>query len=221
MTKSRTIEAVLFDVDGTLVDSNYLHVDTWQRAFLEEGESVDAWRVHQAIGQASARLIPSLIGERDEEVVERLTQAHSTLYLSAASRLRTFRRVQQLLRELSGRGLRVVLATSAAQDELQLLRRTIDCDDAIAAATSADDVARAKPAPDILQAALERAGVEASAAIFIGDSVWDMKAAANAEVPSFGVLCGGIAEQKLRDAGATDVFIDPSDLLDGIDRLGL
>ncbi|GAA1441997.1 HAD family hydrolase [Leifsonia poae] len=214
-----SLSAVLFDVDGTLVDSNFLHVDAWQRAFAELGQPVDAWRIHRAIGQDSSRLLRSVAGEHDDDWNSRAKDLHSQYYRELAPRLRSFSRAAELLRELSGRGITVVLATSAPDDELELLRAAIGADDAIRAATSADDVEEAKPDPGILEVALDRAGASPSEALMVGDSVWDLKAAARAHIRSIGMLCGGVGPSELLDAGAWDLFDDPADLLSRLDEL--
>ncbi|MFF2053496.1 HAD family hydrolase [Leifsonia sp. NPDC058194] len=208
-----TISVVLFDVDGTLVDSNYLHVDAWQRAFDECGVHVDAWRIHRAIGQDSARLLRSLVGERDDEWIARAKDLHSRNYRDLAHRLVAFGGAGDLLRSLHRDGVRTVLATSAPQDELRLLLDALDASDAVTATTSADDVEEAKPDPGILQVALDRAGAMANEAIMIGDAVWDARAAKRAGVRSIGVRSGGSGTDELLQAGASQVYDDPSDLL--------
>jgi HAD superfamily hydrolase (TIGR01549 family) len=212
-----TISAVLFDVDGTLVDSNFLHVDAWSRAFDEMGAPVDSWRIHRAIGQDSARLLESLVGDRDEEWTDRAKDLHSRYYKEQAGRLRAFDRAADLLRELSSRGVRVVLATSAPEDELKLLMDALDAGDAIHATTNADDVQTAKPEPGLIEVALERAGAEPSDALYIGDSTWDMMASARAHVRAAAVLSGGVGPSELLEAGAVSVFDDPADLLARLD----
>ena len=214
-----TVSAVLFDVDGTLVDSNYLHVDAWQRAFREVDFEADAWRIHRAIGQDSARLLRDVAGERDDDWLERAKDAHARLYREQADRLRAFASAPELLRAIAGRGIQVVLATSAPEDELAMLREAIDADDAVHAATSADDVDSAKPDPGILNVALERAGSPAADALMVGDSVWDMVAAGRAGVRAVGLRSGGVSEGELREAGAVEVFDDPAALLAALDRV--
>ncbi|MEL4317567.1 HAD family hydrolase [Leifsonia sp. YIM 134122] len=213
--------AVLFDIDGTLVDSNYLHVEAWQHAFRDMGVEVDAWRIHRSIGQDGDQLIESLVGERDGGWTAKATELNSTYYTELAPRLRTFDGVGGLLHTLSERGVIIVLATSAPQEELDLLLPVIDADDAIHATTNADDVDTAKPEPDIVRVALSRAGVDADHAIFVGDSAWDMKAAVRAGVTPYGVLSGGISGDLLTDAGARAVFDDPADLLDRLHEITL
>lgn len=214
-----TVSAVLFDVDGTLVDSNYLHVDAWQRAFREVDFDADAWRIHRAIGQDSTRLLRDVAGERDDDWMERAKDAHARLYREQAGRLRAFASAPELLRAIAGRGIHVVLATSAPEDELAMLREAIDADDAVHAATSADDVDSAKPDPGILNVALERAGSPAADALMVGDSVWDMVAAGRAGVRAVGLRSGGVSEGELREAGAIEVFDDPAALLAALDRV--
>jgi HAD superfamily hydrolase (TIGR01509 family) len=214
-----TVSAALFDIDGTLIDSNFLHVDAWQRAFDEMGERVDAWRIHRSIGLDSAKLLESLVGERDDDWNTRAKDLHSKLYRESAHRLRPFDRAADLLRALSDRGIRVVLATSAPDDELELLLKALDAGDAVHATTSADDVEEAKPDPGILEVALERGGATPSQAIMFGDAVWDLKAAARAHIRSVGVLSGGTGGEELTDAGAFAVFDDPAAVLAGLDDI--
>jgi len=214
-----TISAALFDIDGTLVDSDYLHVDAWSRAFAELGAPVDSWRIHRAIGQDSSRLLTALAGDRDDEWMERAKDLHSRHYRELAGRLRPFAQAADLLRDLSGRGIRVVLATSAPADELELLLRCLDAGDGIHATTNADDVQTAKPEPGIIEVALQRAEAAPSDALFIGDSVWDMMAAARAHVRGAAVLSGGVGPAELLEAGAVEVFDDPADLRARMGRL--
>jgi HAD superfamily hydrolase (TIGR01509 family) len=216
-TGAMTVKTVLFDVDGTLVDSNYLHVDAWQRAFADLDLAVDAWRIHRAIGQDSVRLLRSVAGEHDESWNDRAAAGHSEHYQESTHRLRAFEGAAGLLRTISARGIRVVLATSAPEHELALLREALDADDAIHAVTSADDVETAKPDPGILEVALRRADAAASEAVMIGDSVWDMAAAARAHVRSVGVLCGGVGAAELLDSGAQAVYDGPAALLAHLD----
>jgi HAD superfamily hydrolase (TIGR01509 family) len=207
-----SVKAVLFDVDGTLIDSNYLHVDSWTRAFEEVGAPVPAWRVHRAIGLDSSRLLDELLGDRADELGDAAKDAHSRLYRELWPRLRRFDGARELLESLHGDGIRVVLATSAPEDELEQLRAVLDCDDVIHAATNADDVETAKPEPDILSVALERAGVDASEALMVGDARWDGIAAVRAGIRFVGVRSGGISAAELSEAGAVEVLDDVSAL---------
>ncbi|WP_264069281.1 HAD family hydrolase [Mycolicibacterium komossense] len=206
MTEEQRAPAVLFDVDGTLVDSNYLHVHAWARAFAEVAIPVETWRIHRSIGMDGAELISSLSGGADDEVAERLTDLHSQYYQESTSALRPLPGARELLDRVASLGLQVVLATSAPGDELATLRKVLDRDDVISTATSSGDVAAAKPRPDIVEVALDRAGVSAGRAVFVGDAVWDAEASGRAGVRSIGVLSGGISRAELEEAGASAVF---------------
>ena len=212
-----TQPVVLLDVDGTLVDSNYLHVDAWVRAFADVGITVDSWRVHGAIGMGSTQLVDALAGDDADRVREAVTDAHASYYGEDASRLRAFDGARELVRELAARGARPVLATSASPDELERLRSVLDLEQELHAVTSAEDVEAAKPEPDLVQVALEAAGAEPDDAVFVGDSVWDVKAAKRAGVPCVAVRSGGVGAGELRGAGAVAVYDDVAALLAGLD----
>ncbi|MGH1564331.1 HAD family hydrolase [Mumia sp. DW29H23] len=213
--------AALFDVDGTLVDSNYLHVRAWRDAFREAGIRVDDWRVHRAIGMDGDRLLEDLAGDASEADRTAAKDLHASLYADLAGELRRFDGARPLLRELHDRGVLIVLATSAPPDELERLRRALDCDDLIDATTNADDVDDAKPQPDILQAALDKVGVDPARAVMIGDAVWDGLAAKQAGVTFVGVRSGGVGPGELREAGAVEVYEDVSVLHGALDSSAL
>jgi HAD superfamily hydrolase (TIGR01509 family) len=206
--------AAVFDVDGTLVDTNHLHVTTWWEAFRQAGHRVPMHAVHRAVGLGSDDLIAHLLGDdRDKDEDAALSAAHKALYGQYFDRLPPLKDAGPLLRRLHGDGWKVVLATSASGTELSALRRAIDADDAITATASADDVERGKPAPEPVEHALELAGVPAGRAVFVGDTVWDMRAGREAGVRCVGVLCGGIPRADLVEAGAQAVYDDPAHLL--------
>jgi HAD superfamily hydrolase (TIGR01509 family) len=150
-------------------------------------------------------------------VQDRLSEAHSRYYRDLVPLLAPLPGARDLLRRVADLGLQVVLASSAPEDELDTLRKVLDCDDVIAATTSSRDVDTAKPEPGIVEVALDRAGVDADHAVFVGDAVWDAHAAGAAGVPCIGVLSGGIAESELKAAGALPIFSDAQDLLDQLD----
>lgn len=209
--------AVLLDIDGTLVDSNYLHVHAWAQAFADAGRPVDAWRVHRRIGMGSGRLLAELLGDDADRLADDVKQRHTRRYAALSDRLRAFDGARDLVRELARRGARVVLSTSAAPEELERLRAVLDVDDLVQV-TGSGDVEEAKPEPDLVHAALDLAGVPAARAVFVGDSVWDVEAASRAGVTCVGVLSGGTSEAELRGAGAADVVEDVAALLTGLDR---
>jgi HAD superfamily hydrolase (TIGR01509 family) len=217
MTYPQSQGAVLFDVDGTLVDSNYLHVEAWGHAFAEVGRPVDGWRIHRSIGMDSEKLLEDLLGADAAELGKRAKQLHSDYYAELQPRLRPFASARELLAELADRGITVVLATSAPEDELAALRDALKVEESITDVTSADDVQTAKPEPDVVQRALEKAGSAADSTFFVGDTVWDVIASARAGIPCLGVLSGGVSEAELRDAGAIEVYRDVAQLLEILD----
>ncbi|MFF8279825.1 HAD family hydrolase [Streptomyces lateritius] len=209
-----TDRAALFDVDGTLADTNHLHVVAWWEALRQGGHHVDTHAIHRAIGLPGDQLVEHLLGEeRDRAGDERLSTAHDTLYGSYFERLLAFGGAADLLRALAGDGWKVVLVTSAKNRELEALRRAVDADDAITASATSDDVEEGKPAPDPIEHALSLVGVTPDRAVFVGDTVWDMQACARAGVAGVGLLCGGIPHDDLTKAGAAAVYDDPADLL--------
>lgn len=210
--------AILFDIDGTLVDSNYLHVAAWSRALDEIGTPIDSWRIHAGIGMDSSKLLDDWLGERKDELGDRAKKLHSKYYARAADELRAFDGARELVKALADDGYQVVLATSAPEDELAKLRKTLAIEDDIALVTSDSDVEQAKPAPDIVGVALDRAGVSADRAIMVGDSVWDIKGAGAAGVRCIGLRSGGTSAATLTDAGAIEVWDDPADLLAHLDE---
>ena len=179
--------AVLFDVDGTLVDSNYLHVHAWTRAFADEGIEVSAWRTHRCIGMDGTTLVSTLTGGADDDVADRLKDLHSRYYRETAALLKQLPGARALLTRVEELGLQVVLATSAPEDELELLREVLDSEDVFSAVTSSEDVDTAKPEPGIVEVALDRAGVDAEHAVFVGDAVWDVEACVRAGLGFGGV----------------------------------
>jgi phosphoglycolate phosphatase-like HAD superfamily hydrolase len=218
-----SLSAVLFDVDGTLIDSNYLHAVTWWQAFGQHGHEVTMADIHRAIGMGSDKLLDQLLpADRNRDADDAIRAAHSTLYAPYWPHLRAFDGAGPLLRTCAERGNRVVLASSAGGDEMHALRAALDADDAIAAATSSDDAAESKPAPDIVEVALKQAGTRPEETLFVGDTVWDVQACRNAGLPCIALLTGGIGADELRDAGAVEVWPTPAALLQSLahSRLG-
>jgi HAD superfamily hydrolase (TIGR01509 family) len=210
--------AALFDMDGTLVDTNYLHVVTWWEAFRQAGHIVPMAEIHRSVGMGSDKLIGRLLGDaRDHRQDDEISSAHKALYAAYSGTLAPLDGAADLLRAVAARGRRIILATSADGKELAAMRSALDAEDVIADATSADDVDASKPAPDLVEQALDRAGVPARHAVFVGDTVWDVRAAARAGVPCIALLSGGIPRAELERAGAAAVYQDPVDLLSSVD----
>ncbi len=200
---------VVFDVDGTLLDTNYLHVAAWWEAFTERGQDVRCADIHRAIGMGSAELVERVLGRPDPTV----SPAHSRHYAPYLGRMRPLPGAGALLRATAGLGLDVVLATSAKDDEVDLMLDALAARSAIRAVVSSGDVGQAKPAPGIVEKALDESGIDPGRAVMVGDTVWDVLAAERAGIRCIGLLCGGIAAEELRGAGATQVYDDPAALL--------
>ena len=209
---------VLFDVDGTLVDTTYLHAVAWWEVLRQHDRDVPMAEIHRAIGMGSDKILDHLLGTaRDKGDDEEMSKAHDVLYGAWWERLRPLPGAGDLLRACAERGLTVVLASSAKGHELELLRRVIDAEDVITAATSSADAEESKPAPDILAAALEQSGLDPRHAVYVGDSVWDVKAAGRLGMPCIGVTCGGTSAAELLDAGAVETYENPAALLAALD----
>jgi len=162
-------------------------------------------------------LVRTLSNDAADNVQERLSDAHSRHYRGTSPLLSPLPGARELLRRVADLGLQVVLASSAPEDELETLLKVLDCDDVISETTSSRDVDTAKPAPGIVAVALERAGVDAERAVFVGDAVWDAHAASGAGLACIGLLSGGISREELQAAGAAPIFTDPQDLLEHLD----
>jgi HAD superfamily hydrolase (TIGR01509 family) len=210
---------VLFDVDGTLVDTTYLHTVAWWEALRQQDADVPMAKVHRAIGMGSDKILDHLLGpDRDQDQDQRLADAHDILYGAWWERLRPLPGAADLLRACAKRGLAVVLASSAKKPELDRLRRVVDADDVVTAATSSADAEQSKPAPDILRAALDQSDVDPTRAVFVGDAVWDVQAAAKLNIPCIGLTCGGTSAAELTDAGAIATYADPATLLKSLSK---
>lgn len=203
---------VIFDVDGTLLDTNYLHVTAWWEAFQEQGYDVACADIHRALGLASDDLISRVAGQPDAAV----SDAHSRYIAPYLGRIRPLAGAAELLRATGRLGLSVVLATSAKAEELDLMLDALGAREAVDTVVSSGDVQQSKPAPDIVHKALHASGMDPSRAVMVGDAVWDVKAAKQAGLPCIGVLCGGISAEELRAAGAIETHRDPAALLDGL-----
>jgi HAD superfamily hydrolase (TIGR01509 family) len=208
------IPAVLFDVDGTLVDTNYLHTMAWWRAFRDMGQQLPAARVHRHIGMGSDMLMEALVGRAEWPELE---EAHRRRLEELKGEIVAFPKAAELLRALAAQGVHIVLATSSNEKDVDALVAAIDADDAIGEVTSAGDVEEAKPRPDVFQAAMEKGGCDPDTTVVVGDTVWDVKAAARAGLPCICVLSGGVSRAELEEAGAVAVYDDVAALLDDLD----
>ncbi len=211
----------LLDVDGTLVDSVYVHALTWQRAFADHGIEVPAWLCHRRIGMGGDQIVTALT---DEEVERRygdgLRALESELFAERLDEVRTLPGAAELVGELAERGHEIVLASSAGADEAEHHIEALGIGDVISAYTTSADVEATKPEPDLVKAALAKAEGSGDA-VLVGDSTWDVEAAARAGIETVGLLCGGFSESELREAGASAVFPTPVELREGLDATPL
>jgi HAD superfamily hydrolase (TIGR01509 family) len=207
--------AVLLDLDGTLVDSNYFHTEAWFRALSGAGHVVPMARIHRLVGMGADQLLEELLGEHDEAVEE----AWQAEFARLRDEIPALPGAAGLVRVVKERGATVVLATSGKPDDVDALRRTLGADDWIDAAVNSSEVESSKPAPDIFARALEVVGADPADAVVVGDTVWDVKAASACGVPCVALTCGGIARAELEEAGAVAVRRDPADLVADLDRV--
>jgi HAD superfamily hydrolase (TIGR01549 family) len=195
----------VFDIDGTLVDTNYQHAIAWYRAFRAKEIIVPIWRIHRAIGMGSDRVVSSLLDEQVEhDLGDALRDLEKSEYQRLIDEVEPMNGAHELLAELKGKGHPIILASSAEQADAERYIELLGASEFVDAYTTSADVRESKPEPDIVNAAIEKAG--GGSAVMVGDSSWDCKAATRANVPSIAVLTGGFSEQELIDAGATVVF---------------
>ncbi|HEX5708595.1 MAG TPA: HAD family hydrolase [Pyrinomonadaceae bacterium] len=214
------IKAVIFDVDGTLVDSVDLHARAWQEAFRHFGREVEYERVRHQIGKGGDQLMPVFFTEEElarfgEQLEKHRSQLFRRSYLPL---VRAFPRVRELFERITRDGLRIALASSAKGEELKTYKRLAHIEDLVEDETSADDADRSKPHPDIFEAALARLGdLAPEECIVVGDTPYDAEAAAKAGLRTVGVLAGGFPKAELRAAGCIAIYKDPADLLEHFD----
>jgi HAD superfamily hydrolase (TIGR01509 family) len=197
---------VVLDIDGTLVDTNYQHAIAWHRAFCSRGYVVQLWEIHRHIGMGGDQLVAALIGEDGEGADgDALRAAEGEAYGELIGEVQAMDGASELLRELREDGARAILASSAKAGEAEHYVDLLGARDLVEGWTTSADVERTKPHPDLVHAALEKVGCDGPA-VMVGDSTWDVKAAAAAGLPTLAVLTGGFSEAELREAGAAEVF---------------
>ncbi len=215
------VKAVIFDVDGTLVDTNDLHAASWAETFRHFGHDVPQDRVRHEIGKGGDQLMPALL---PREAVERrgkdMEAFRKDLYMrECLPRARPFPGVPALFERIRAAGQRIVLASSGKADEVERYKEIAGIAGLIDAATTSDDAERSKPFPDIFRAALERiAPIGPGDAVVVGDTPYDAQAAAKAGLRTVGLLCGGFPEDELRRSGVVALYRDPADLLANYER---
>ena len=211
-----TAKAALLDVDGTLIDTNYQHALAWYRAFRRHGIVLPIWRIHRSIGMGGDQLVPALVGEViDREQGDEIRETRDELYQELIGEVRPLHGSRELIVDLKERGVRVVLASSSPQEELDHYLDLLDARELADAWTTKDDVEQTKPAPDLVRAAMDKA--ETDEAVMIGDTRWDIEAAAKAGVETVAVMTGGWSKKELLDAGAVLVFESVDELRQRLD----
>lgn len=214
------IKAVIFDVDGTLIDSVEDHAKAWVWAFARHGHDIPLADLKAQIGKGADQLMPEyLTPEQLEKYGKQLEQDRQMFFKDEYyHHLKPFPHVRELFERILADGKKIVLASSAKEDELKHYEELANVQDLIGASTSADDAEKSKPHPDIFHAAMQKLeGIEPAEAIVVGDTPWDAIAAGKAGLKTIGLLCGGFNEDKLREAGCVAIYANPSDLLAHID----
>jgi HAD superfamily hydrolase (TIGR01509 family) len=200
---------VLVDVDGTLVDTNYLHALAWSRALVDIGEWAPMNAIHRLVGMGGDKLVPELLGREIPQANER----HARRFEELLTDIRPFPGAAELLRRIHHSGIAVVLATSSPAEQLRYLRDLLGADEAIDAQTTADDVKASKPDPEVFRMAMRTAGVDPQRALALGDSKWDIQAARAAGIGCVGVETGGFSQHELSESGALHVYRDVEEVL--------
>ncbi len=225
LRKSGLRPAVLFDLDGTLVDSVYQHVLAWREALERAGTELSVWRIHRRIGMSGGLFANALLRETSRPVgskeAARLQRLHAEAYARLASQVRPLPGARELLEQLSRARVPWAIATSGWMESAKLALKILGIDPRRATVVTRDQVRYAKPDPDLFLAAAERLGVEISASLVVGDSVWDLLAARRARALGIGLLSGGYGQDELERAGAYRVYEDPADLLRHLDEVGV
>ena len=212
--------AAILDVDGTLVDTNYQHSIAWYRAFRQHDVVLPIWRIHRHIGMGGDQLVKSLGGEQlENEKGDDIRAAESVLYRELMTEVEPLEGARELIEDLKKRGHAVVLASSAKAHEVEHYLDLLDARELADGWTTSADVEATKPEPDLVVAAVEKAG--GGDAVMVGDSVWDCEAAKRAGLDTIAVLTGGFSEAELRDAGALAVYSSIGELRESLDETPL
>jgi phosphoglycolate phosphatase-like HAD superfamily hydrolase len=212
----------VLDIDGTLVDTNYHHAIAWFRAFAHHGLVLPIWRIHRHIGMGGDQVVPALCGEDVEvRLGDDIRDREGDEYGKLIGEVRTMEASRELIVSLKDRGHVVVLASSAKADEVDVYLDLLDARELADGWTTSADVESTKPAPDLVNAAMARVDGDPADAVMVGDTPWDVKAAAGADVPTLAVVTGGFSEAELQDAGAAAVFESVAELRERLDSTPL
>ena len=208
-------QAAILDIDGTLVDTNYHHAIAWYRAFRQHDVKLPIWQIHRGMGMGGDQLVAYLAGDEvEDEKGDDIRAAEKALYLAFIEEVEPFEGARDFIAELRERGLTVILASSAKADELDHYLDLLDARDLAHDWTSSADVETTKPAPDLVEAAFEKA--RSKDAVMVGDTPWDIEAAGRAGIRTVAVLTGGFSADELREAGAAEVYESIAELRERI-----
>jgi HAD superfamily hydrolase (TIGR01509 family) len=209
----------VLDIDGTLVDTNYHHAIAWFRAFSDHELILPIWRIHRHIGMGGDQVVTALCGEDVEERLgDDIRDAEGEHYAALIGEVRTMEGSRELIVALKDRGHAVVLASSAKEGEVEAYLDLLDARDLADAWTTSADVESTKPAPDLVHAAMSRVDSDPADAVMVGDTPWDVKAAAGAGVPTLAVMTGGFSDAELREAGAAMIYESVAELTERLDE---
>jgi HAD superfamily hydrolase (TIGR01509 family) len=212
----------ILDIDGTLVDTNYQHALAWYRAFRQHGIILPIWQLHRHVGMGGDQLVEALTdAETEREQGDEIRSTESCLYMEMIEEVEPMEGSSELIEELRERGHTVMLASSAKPEEVARYLELLDASDQTDAATTSEDVEATKPHPDLIHAALKRAGAGPEDAVMIGDTPWDVQAASRAGVSTLTVMTGGFSREELSEAGAADVFESVAELRERLDETSL
>lgn len=219
------MRALIFDLDGTLIDTVYAHVFAWQRALAESGLAIDGWRIHRRIGMSGglfARAVGRELGrELSEREVDSLQRRHSELFGELLPERRPLTGAVELLRSLRSNRIPFGIATSGQRPEIDASLEALQVSEKETVVIDRGDVQRAKPEPDLFLKCQEEMRVRAEECYVVGDAVWDLLAARRAGMLSVGLLSGGYGEEELSRSGAFRVYADPAELHRSLDELGI
>ena len=216
------IEAFIFDVDGTLIDSNDFHAKAWQKAFAKKGYDISFDKIRAQIGKGADTLLPEFLSEKEVEKYEKeLGDLRGEIFKKEYfDKVKPFPKVRELFERIKADGIKIALASSANEDEVEAYKKIANIEDLVEKTTSSDDAETSKPEPDIFQAALKLLGnPKLENVLVVGDTPYDAEAAGKANLKIIGVLCGGFAKEDLQKAGCAAIYESPADLLENYEKL--
>ncbi len=216
------LSAILFDIDGTLIDSNDFHAKAWEKAFASHGKPVPFEEIRKHVGEGGDQLLPYFLTKSEiEKKGEAIKKSHQTIFhREYLTKVKPFPKVRELFQRLRSLHVRIVLASSCEKNEAEAFKEIAQITDLVDHTTTADDAEKSKPHPGILDAAMDSLGnPRRKSVLFVGDSPYDVIAATKAKLPIAGVLCGGFTAHQLRIHGCEEVYRDPAEILKNLNRV--